>query len=101
MSGTLTVTAVNGVATFSGLSLNAAGTGYTLTVSASGAAGATTNGFNITPAVLPPVLSPIANQSVLAGGSVQVTLNGSDPAGLPLTYSASVAANHWLAGLPA
>ena len=31
LSGTVTVAAVNGVATFSNLSINKAGTGYTLT----------------------------------------------------------------------
>jgi hypothetical protein len=91
LSGQLTVTAVNGVATFSGLSLNNVGTGYTLSVSASGAASATTSPFNISQALLPPTLGAIANQTVLAGGSIHVTLNGSDPANLPLTYSASVA----------
>ena len=33
LGGTLTVAAVNGVATFSNLSINKAGTGYTLTAS--------------------------------------------------------------------
>ena len=50
---TLTVPAVNGVATFSGLTLNKAAAGYTLQA-ASGAAGAptavTTSGFNVTAA---------------------------------------------------
>ncbi len=93
LSGTLTVTAVNGVATFSGLSLNKAGTGYTLGVSAAGVASGTTSPFNVSvgKAVLAPVLQPIANQIVSAGGTLNLTLNGSDPAGLPLTYSASVA----------
>ena len=49
-SGTLTQTAVNGVATFPGLSLNKTGTGYTLTaVSTPALTGATSNTFNITP----------------------------------------------------
>jgi hypothetical protein len=91
LSGPLTVTAVNGVATFSGLSLNKAGTGYTLSVSASGVSGGTTSPFNISQAVLAPVPPPIANQTVSAGGTLNLTLAGSDPNGLPLTYSASVA----------
>ncbi|SET30373.1 S8 family serine peptidase [Stigmatella erecta] len=41
LSGTLTVTAVNGVATFSNLSLDKVGTGYTLTATAEGLTGAT------------------------------------------------------------
>ncbi len=37
-----------------------------------------------------PVLAPIVNRSVPAGGSINVTLNGSDPAGLQVTYTASI-----------
>lgn len=45
-----TVTIVNGVATFSGLSLNKVGTGYTLSVSATGLpTSVTTPAFNISP----------------------------------------------------
>src|SRR5207253_1264860 len=47
LAGTKAVAAVNGVATFSTLSLNAAGTGYTLTVTATGLTSATSNAFNI------------------------------------------------------
>jgi hypothetical protein len=42
----------------------------------------------VTPAN-PPTLAPIADQTVAAGGSVTVALQGSDPSGLPLTYSAT------------
>jgi hypothetical protein len=38
----------------------------------------------------PPTLAPIANQTVAAGQSLTLTLQGNDPAGLPLTYSARV-----------
>src|SRR5437762_10107368 len=47
LAGTKTVGAVNGVATFSTLSLNAVGTGYTLTASATGLTGATSGAFNV------------------------------------------------------
>src|SRR5262249_7282114 len=47
LSGTLTVAAVNGVATFSNLSIDKAGTGYTLTANSSGLTGATSSAFNI------------------------------------------------------
>ncbi|HKE91933.1 MAG TPA: hypothetical protein VKB45_16485 [Gemmatimonadales bacterium] len=47
LSGTKTVVAAGGVATFSDLSINRNGTGYTLTASSSGLAGATSNTFNI------------------------------------------------------
>ena len=49
LTGTLTVAAVGGVASFSDLQINAPGTGYTLTASASGLSGATSAGFAITP----------------------------------------------------
>jgi len=47
LGGTVTVNAVNGVATFSDLSIAKAGTGYKLTVSATGIAGATSASFTI------------------------------------------------------
>jgi hypothetical protein len=50
LSGTATVGAVNGVATFSGLSLNKIGTGYTLVASGASATTATTTTFNISAA---------------------------------------------------
>jgi len=48
LSGTLTVAAVAGVATFSDLSIDRVGNGYTLTVSSAGLTGATSDPFNIT-----------------------------------------------------
>ncbi len=48
LSGTLAVAAVAGVSTFSNLSINQAGNGYTLTASASGLTGATSPSFDIT-----------------------------------------------------
>src|SRR5438309_1678695 len=53
LSGTTIVAAVNGVATFSTLSLNTAGSGYTLTASATGLTGATSTAFNISVSVGP------------------------------------------------
>ncbi|MEO8584735.1 MAG: Ig-like domain-containing protein [Acidobacteriota bacterium] len=49
LSGTLTVAAVGGVATFSGLSIDKAGTGYTLTAASSGLTGATSSSFDVLP----------------------------------------------------
>ena len=48
LSGTKTVAAVNGVATFTGISIDSAGTGYTLDASASGLTGATSSAFTVT-----------------------------------------------------
>src|SRR2546422_873715 len=49
LSGTTTVAAVNGVASFSPLTLDKTGTSYTLTATAAGLNHATSSGFNITP----------------------------------------------------
>ena len=48
LSGTLTHAAVDGVATFSGVSINKAGTAYTLTATSSGLTSATSTAFNVT-----------------------------------------------------
>ncbi len=53
LSGTLTVNATNGVATFSNLSINNAGAGYTLQVTSAGLTSATSSAFTI-PAPPPP-----------------------------------------------
>jgi hypothetical protein len=50
LGGTVTVTVINGVATFSGLTLRKAGSGYTLTASSGGLTAATTSGVTVTPA---------------------------------------------------
>jgi hypothetical protein len=47
LSGTSRVTANAGLATFTGLSINKVGTGYTLQVSTKGLTSATTNPFNV------------------------------------------------------
>ena len=54
LGGTKTVNAVGGIATFPTLSINNPGNGYTLTASATGLAGATSNAFNITTSTPPP-----------------------------------------------
>jgi hypothetical protein len=48
LSGTTTVAAVAGTATFSNLSIDKAGTGYMLSASSTGLTGATSSAFNIT-----------------------------------------------------
>jgi S-adenosylmethionine hydrolase len=50
LSGTLTVTVNGGVATFGDLSIDKAGSGYTLVASSSGLTGATSNSFAVNPA---------------------------------------------------
>jgi hypothetical protein len=104
LSGTSTLPAVNGVATFSNLSIEAAGSGYTLTASAQGFSGATSAPFTVTPVtprarlvfdvqpgttttgelISPPVqvvvLDDDGNPDVRASQGISITL-GADPAG--------------------
>jgi VCBS repeat-containing protein len=49
LSGTVTVNAVNGVASFGNVSIDQVGSGYTLTASAAGLTGATSPAFDIVP----------------------------------------------------
>src|SRR5439155_3445346 len=49
LSGTTTVAAVNGVASFGDLSANKTGTSYTLSATATGLTPTTSSGFTITP----------------------------------------------------
>jgi hypothetical protein len=73
LSGDASNAAVAGVATFPGLSINKAGTGYTLTAAATGLTGATSTAFNITAAAA----ATIAFQ---AGGTTQsATVNTAVP----------------------
>ena len=48
LSGTTTVNAINGVASFANLSIDKAGTGYTLVASAAGLSSSTSTAFAIT-----------------------------------------------------
>lgn len=71
LSGTTTTTAVADVATFTDLGLNRAGNGYTLTASASGLTGATSNAFNVTgtaPVIISPTASAVATSTATLGG---------------------------------
>jgi PKD repeat protein len=84
LSGTTSVAAVNGVATFSNLSINNPGTGYTLTAAASGLSGATSAAFNVTASNQPPTANFTFNCS---GLSCSFTSTGSDPDGSIASYS--------------
>jgi len=61
LSGTTTASPINGRATFSDLSVDKAGTGYTLAASATGLTDATSIAFNINP--------PLIFTTIAAGGS--------------------------------
>jgi hypothetical protein len=59
LGGTTIAPVVNGVATFSGLTLNNPGSGYTLMVSSNGLTSALTTPFNVVPQTPPPPVPPV------------------------------------------
>lgn len=69
LSGTLTVAAVGGIATFNDLSINKAGTGYTLAASSS-VTGATSGSFNITPAAADHLAFGVQPSNTVAGQNI-------------------------------
>ena len=76
LGGTVVVLVNNGVAVFSGLSLNKAGNGYTLTVSGGTLASATTNAITVTPGAATQLLittQPPATTTAGIGFGVTVT----------------------------
>jgi hypothetical protein len=78
LAGTATVNAVNGVATFSGLSISTAGNGYTLTASSTGLTGATSSTFNVTAPAAPTAPTAPTNLLALALSHTQVALSWTD-----------------------
>src|SRR5207237_222260 len=85
LSGTKTVAAVNGVATFSNLSIDKVGTGYTLTASASGLTGDTSSSFNVTSSgVLASIKLSPKTATINAGGTQTYTAEGFDSNGTSL-----------------
>ncbi len=95
LSGTTTVSAVNGIATFSGLGIDKTATGYKLLASAGGYSPAYSNAFNVTAGV-PQKIAITGASSVVSGScssSITVRLqdNGNNPsnalASTPLTIS--------------
>ncbi len=94
LQGTLTVAAVDGVATFSGLDITAVGNGYTLVASDGGLAGATSAAFNIAPDP-PTIATPaVASLDPVTGTTVGLSVLGADAAGESnLTYEWSTLPN--------
>ncbi|HEX8450571.1 MAG TPA: hypothetical protein VF647_00675, partial [Longimicrobium sp.] len=70
LSGTATVAAVNGVATFSDLSINKAGAGYTLAASSGSLTGTTSGPFDITPGAPAALAFTVQPSSVAAGSAI-------------------------------
>jgi len=84
LNGTTTVAAINGVATFSNLSINKTGTGYTLGATSGGLTVATSGTFNITPAAVAS-LSLTAPGTATAGVAFSTTLTALDQFGNTVT----------------
>ncbi|MGH7614203.1 MAG: beta strand repeat-containing protein [Gemmatimonadales bacterium] len=70
LSGSATVTAVAGVATFTTLSINKSGTGYTLSATAAGFSGATSGSFNINPGVADLLTITVQPTTTVAGQNI-------------------------------
>src|SRR5206468_1603044 len=77
LTGTATVAAVGGVASFPGLSVNKTGNGYTLTAAATGLTPGTSAPFNITPGAAAQLVFTVQPSNTTAGApitpAVQVT----------------------------
>jgi hypothetical protein len=91
LSGTATVNAVHGVASFQGLSLNEPGNDYTLTASSSGMKGDTSSGFDAQSQGTPCSAGTCTLTSGTTQGSGQVTATGAS--GTQVDLVGSVNAN--------
>lgn len=91
LDGTSTVNAIAGLATFSSLSINRAGTGYTLSASAAGLTGATSAPFDITAGPPARVAFLVQPSSVAAGAAISppVQVEVQDAAGNRVTTSSA------------
>jgi len=92
LSGTTTVSIVNGVATFSGLSINKAASGYTLQISTSGLASGLTNSFMITPqSATQLIVNSYPPSGVIAGSPFGMTVWALDSYGnLATSFSGTI-----------
>jgi hypothetical protein len=85
LTGTVQANAVAGMATFSTLSINKPGTGYTLTSSASGLTGDTSSAFNVTPGAPAKLVFTVQPSNVVAGNSIAVAVTVEDALGNVVT----------------
>ncbi len=114
LSGTTSISFVNGVATFNNLSIDKSGVGYTLTAASPGLTGATSNSFNITagapdhlafnqqptntasgtsitPAITVQVLDAQGNVATASTDNISISI-GNNPGGGTLSGTTTVAA---------
>ncbi|HMA42304.1 MAG TPA: hypothetical protein VKP10_19735 [Gemmatimonadales bacterium] len=93
LSGTATIAAVNGVATFPGLNINKSGTGYTLTTTSGALTGATSAAFNINAGAATKLVFAVQPVNTAAGAPVtpSIQVAAQDALGnTDLTYTANV-----------
>src|SRR5207237_544647 len=90
LSGTTTVAAVGGLATFSSLSITKAGTGYTLTASSTGLTSATSSAFDISD-VAPTALTYSTNPATYTKGTAITDNTPASSGGTVVSYSVSPA----------
>src|SRR5204863_7653873 len=81
LAGTTTMAAVAGVATFGNLSIDKAGTGYTLTTSATGLTGQPSASFIISPAAANKLVFTVQPTSVTAGAPITPAVKVTPPSG--------------------
>jgi len=94
LSGSTTATAASGVASFTDLSIDSAGNGYTLTASASGLTGATSAAFNVGVHVATVEVTPADVNLSFLGEQTTLTAtarspSGAEVAGVTLDWSSS------------
>lgn len=83
LSGTTTVTASAGVATFAGLSIDKAGRIYILSANAVGLTSTSSTGFTVVPAPLDRLVISSDTNTIAAGGSATYRAQGIDAFGNP------------------
>ncbi|HEU5102567.1 MAG TPA: hypothetical protein VFU22_26265, partial [Roseiflexaceae bacterium] len=86
LGGTLTVNAVNGVASFSGLSISKAGSGYRLTATASGLSIAESSAFEITKLQQTITFGALPSKQY---GNPPFVISATSSSGLSVSFSAS------------
>jgi autotransporter-associated beta strand protein len=91
LSGTVTLAAVSGSATFSALSINKTGVGYTLTAADGALSNATSSAFNITPGAATQVVFGVQPSNTAAGATISpaVTVKVEDSLGNVVTTDSS------------
>jgi autotransporter-associated beta strand protein len=97
--GTTTVAAVDGVATFTGLGIDTAGTGYSLVAGDGGLSSETSALFNISTNSGQPIITTPANATVTGLKTASLSALGTDPNGEALTYTWT--ATSWPSGAAA